>query len=209
MKTAALVHLAFALSSAACNTDPAKNKARAKVSEAVTSAPGTAAGRVFAFSEAKSSIEFVGAKVTSRHAGKFEAFRGSIRLVDGDPSKSSVTVEIDAASLSTDDARLTRHLKSPDFFDVEKFPKARFTSTSIAAGGQDGATHTITGNLELHGVTKEIAFPAKIRALSEAVEATAEFAISRQDFGVAYAGVTGDLIRSEVLLMIQLRATRD
>jgi polyisoprenoid-binding protein YceI len=175
----------------------------------VTSASGTAAGRVFSFSAPKSSIEFVGAKVTSREAGKFEAFRGSIQLVDGDPTKSSVTVEIDTASLSTDDASLTRHLKSPDFFDVEKFPKARFTSTSIVAGGQEGATHTITGNLELHGVTKQLAFPAKIRALSEAVEATAEFALSRQDFGVAYAGVPGDLIRSEVLLMIQLRATRD
>jgi polyisoprenoid-binding protein YceI len=150
----------------------------------------------------------VGAKVTRRHAGRFDAFRGTLQLLDADPTKSAVAVTIDTATLSADDDKLTRHLKSPDFFDVERFPKATFTSTSITVGGQDGATHTITGNLELHGVTKQITFPAQIKTMREAVEATAEFAINRKDFGIAYSGAAGDLIREQVLLMIKLRATR-
>jgi polyisoprenoid-binding protein YceI len=96
----------------------------------------------------------VGAKVTRKHDGSFQTFTGSVNLVDNDPTKSSVTTEIDVASVKTDDEKLTGHLKTPDLLDVEKFPKAKFTSTSIKAGGDKGSTHTVTGNLELHRVTK-------------------------------------------------------
>jgi len=200
--------LALGLGALACDADPAKGKPRASVAEPGVAVSAIAGATQFRFDQAGSSIEFVGAKVTRRHAGRFDAFRGTLQLLDADPTKSAVAVTIDTATLSADDDKLTRHLKSPDFFDVERFPKATFTSTSITVGGQDGATHTITGNLELHGVTKQITFPAQIKTMREAVEATAEFAINRKDFGIAYSGAAGDLIREQVLLMIKLRATR-
>jgi polyisoprenoid-binding protein YceI len=211
--------LALLLAVTACNTDPARGKARASVDQpaaAASAAPSSdtelgyskRGGIPFRFNEESSSIEFVGAKVTRRHAGKFGSFRGTLQVLERDPTKSSVSVTIDMATLTSDDDALTRHLKSPDFFDVGRFPKATFSSTSIVAGGQDGATHTITGNLVLHGVTRQVTFPAQIKALSEAVEATAEFAISRKEFGIAYSGVAGNLIKDQVLLMIKLHAAR-
>jgi polyisoprenoid-binding protein YceI len=122
------------------------------------------------------------------------------------PTTSSVTIEIDASSLATKDDELTAHLKSPDFFDVAKFPKARFTSTAVTA--QDRTTYTVNGNLELHGVTKQIGFPATIRVAHEQIEAEAKFAINRTDVGVAYPGAPDDLIRDDVLLKLTIRAPR-
>ena len=217
---------ALVLSSAACNTDPAKGKPKATVSEPAPAAapvttsiqaaqPGTptpaaaaANAAAYAFNETGSSIEFVGAKVTRKHDGKFGTFRGTVQVVDNDPTKSSATVEIDLGSLSTDEAKLTNHLKTPDFFDVAKYPKATFTSTSIKPGGEAGATHTITGNLDLHGVTKQVSFPAKIKTTPDAVQVDAEFAINRKDFGITYPGMANDLIKEEVLLKLKLNAKK-
>jgi polyisoprenoid-binding protein YceI len=210
MKTAVIFMVgAFALSSFACDNNPAKGKTQAAVSEPSPAAPAAnpSTGVSYAFSQANSSIEYVGAKVTGKHEGKLGTFSGNIQLVDGDPTKSAVSVDIDVGSITSDNEKLTRHLKSADFFDVEKFPKATFKSTAIKAGGADGATHTITGNLDLRGVTKQIAFPATIK-VGEGVQVNAEFAINRKDFGINYAGMANDLIKDEVLLKLKLDAKK-
>jgi polyisoprenoid-binding protein YceI len=150
----------------------------------------------------------VGAKVTKKHDGTLGTFSGTIQLVDQNIEKSSVTAEIDVGSLNADDPKLTGHLKSPDLFDVAKFPKAKFVSTSVKAGGEKGATHTVTGNLELHGVTKSISFPATIKVQGDSVEADAEFGINRKDFGVVYPGMPDDLIKDEILIKLQIRAKK-
>jgi polyisoprenoid-binding protein YceI len=196
-----------------CDTDPGKDKPRAEVSAPVSIEPSAAAtasaGRyTHTFSQSDSKIAFVGAKVTTKHDGGFKAFAGTIDLVDGDPTRSSVAVEIDNGSIFTDNDRLTNHLKSGDFFDVQRFPKTRFASTSIRAGGESGATHTVTGNVELHGVTRAIAFPATIRAAADRVEVDSEFAINRKDFGIVYPGKPDDLIEDNVLIKLELHAGR-
>lgn len=196
------------LAVAGCDNDPAKGKAQATAAEPVAAAPAPASAVKYTFSNADSKIEFVGAKVTRKHDGSFQTFTGSVNLVDNDPTKSSVTTEIDVASVKTDDEKLTGHLKTPDLLDVEKFPKAKFTSTSIKAGGDKGATHTVTGNLELHGVTKSISFPATIKLGGDSVDVDAEFVINRKDFGVVYPGMPDDLIKDDVLLKLQLRAKK-
>lgn len=198
------------LAGVACDSAPKKGQAQARVSETaeVPGLPARPGATVFTFDQARSSIEFAAAKLTRRHAGKLGRFRGSLQLLGRDATTGAVSVVVEVGSLSADDERLTKHLKSPDFLDVERFPRARFTSTSIRAGGADGATHTVTGNLELHGVTKQITFPARIKVMSEAVEVTAEFSILRKDFGVYYDGVAGDLIKNDVLLMIRLDARK-
>lgn len=198
----------LALLSAGCDNDPAKGKVAAQVSSAQAAAAQPAGGVPHSFDSAGSTLTFVGAKITRKHDGAFGAFRGVVRLVDGDPTKSSVTADIDTASVSTDSGRLTTHLKTPDFFDVERFPQAKFSSTSIAAGGASGASHTITGNLELHGVTKSISFPATIRVAGDTVETDAEFAINRKDFGIAYRGAPDDLVKDEVLIQLKIRAKK-
>lgn len=190
----------------ACNNDPGQGKSKALVSEPAA-APAAAAANAtrYAFSQADSKVAFVGAKITGKHDGSFGQLRGEILVSAQDPTKSTVTVEIDTASLTTDAPKLTGHLQSADFFDVEKFPKARFVSTAIRAGGEGGATHTVTGNLELHGVTKAISFPATIRVSAGAVEVDSEFAINRKDFGLTYPGKPDDLIKDQVLLKLTVR----
>jgi polyisoprenoid-binding protein YceI len=204
-----VLSLAFPLALCAwglgCNTDPGKGKAQATVGSAAAPVTAPAAGAVnYTFSNVGSKFEFVGAKVTAKHEGSFAAFRGTIALVDGDPTKSSVTAEVDIASLTVDPAKLAGHLKSPDFFDAEKFPKAKFASTAIKAGGDNGATHTVTGNLELHGVTKAITFPAKIKVEPAGVSVDAEFVINRKDFAIVYPGKPDDLIKDDVLIKLSL-----
>ena len=66
---------------------------------------------------------------------------------------------------------------------------------------------TVTGNLDLHGVTKSISFPASISVGEQEITATAEFSINRFDFGIVYPGMTDDLIREEVVISFDLKAT--
>lgn len=156
--------------------------------------------------DASSSFEFVGSKVTGKHEGSFPKFTGWAQLANGKVEGGKVAVEIDMAAVKSDDEKLTGHLLSPDFFDVGRFPKATFESTEIKAGGDKGATHTITGNLDFHGVKKSISFPAKVTESATEVVAEAEFVINRKDFNVAYAGKADDLIRDEVVLKLKLKA---
>jgi polyisoprenoid-binding protein YceI len=195
----------------ACNTDPAKGKTQATVTSAtapVTAAAPAAGAVSYVFSNEGSSLDFVGAKVSAKHEGSFKAFRGTVNVVGGDPTKSNVNAEIDIASLAVEPAKLAGHLKSPDFFDAEKFPKGKFASTAIKAGGENGATHTVSGNLELHGVTKGITFPAKIKIEAEQVTVDAEFAINRKDFSIVYPGMPDDLIKDDVLIKLALHAKK-
>jgi polyisoprenoid-binding protein YceI len=199
---------ALAVLALACNNDPAKDKAKAQVAEPAAAAPALAGATVYRFSAADSKLTFVGAKVTKKHDGAFGGFTGNLQVVGGDPTKGNVIVDIDMSTVSVDVPKLTAHLKTPDFFDVDKYPRARFTSTSIKPGGENGATHTVTGNLELHGVTKAITFPATIRVNGDEVDADAEFAVDRKDFGIVYPGMPDDLIKDQVLIKLSIRAKK-
>lgn len=194
---------------AGCNNNPVENKSIAQVGQAVASAAAPApTGTVYSFSEVGSRVSFVGAKITGKHDGSFGKFRGQVNLVDGDIAKSSVRVDVETASLSADQEKLSGHLKSADFFDVEKFPNASFQSTEVHVGGQAGATHTVIGNLELHGVSKSIRFPATIAVTSEGVTVKSEFGINRKDFGIVYPGKPDDLIKDEVLVVLDVVAKK-
>jgi polyisoprenoid-binding protein YceI len=205
---ASTVALALTLALAACDNNPAKGKTQAAASEPVATAATSASATNYTFSNAGSKIDFVGAKVTGKHEGSFQTFTGNVSLVDNNPEKSSVSTEIDVASLKTDEEKLTGHLKTPDLLDVVKYPKATFASTSIKSGGEKGATHTVTGNLQLHGVTKSISFPATIKVGGDAVDIDAEFAVNRKDFGIVYPGMPNDLIKDDVLLKLHVRAVK-
>ena len=150
----------------------------------------------------QSSIGFVGAKVTGDHEGAFTEFTGKATLVAGQASAVSFTVQ--TASVVADAEKLTKHLNSPDFFDVARFPTAIFHSKAIKAGGEGGATHTISGDLTLHGVTKTITFPATVKVGDGGASGQAEFKINRKDFAIVYPGMPDDLIKDEVLLKLNL-----
>lgn len=204
--------LSLAVLLPACQKSEIADKPAAEVSDtAVTaSAPDTAAQpaanavRADVIKE-KSSINFVGAKVTRDHKGKFKNFDGAIEYVAGKPER--ISFDIDVASLETDEPKLDAHLKTADFFDVAKYPKATFTSTSLTAapaGEASGATHVLTGTLDLHGVQKEVRIPVKAQQTAEGVHATSEFTINRHDWGISYRGMADDLIKDNVLIRLDL-----
>ncbi|MBX3210211.1 MAG: YceI family protein [Labilithrix sp.] len=202
------------LALAACD-DPAKNASKAVTTEATSTAAveakqAPAASTVtYAFDQANSKVEWVGSKVTAKHEGGFKTFSGTVTLIDQSPEKSKVAVDIETDSLYTPDGeKLVGHLKSADFFDVGKFPKATFASTEVKKGGDKGASHTVTGNLTLHGVTKSITFPATVKTNPNGVDVDAEFAINRKDFGIVYAGKADDLIRDDVVIKLTIRSQK-
>jgi len=199
--------------------DPAANKPKAITSEPTNTKPANAAnngstasttkGEALQITPANSAVTFIGSKVTGKHNGGFTAFTGSVDLVNGKPEESSVSVDIDANTIFADDPKLTEHLKSADFFDVPKFPKASFKSTKIEPGARPPDNYTITGDLELHGVTKSVTFPAKIDVTDVDVTVRAGFRINRKDFGIVYAGKADDLIRDDVAIMLDVKAPRN
>jgi polyisoprenoid-binding protein YceI len=196
-----------AASLVACNNS-ASDKPKASVSAPGAVTAASAGGTAYLIAPQSSKIEWTASKVTFTHEGAFGAFSGTVSLVDGAIEKSAVSIDIDPATITTSPEKLVAHLKSADFFDVAKFPKASFVSTSIKPGGEKGATHTVTGNLEIHGVTKAISFPATIALAGDAIDAKAVFTINRKDFSLNYPGKADDLIRDDVVVKLTVHATK-
>ena len=190
--------------------NPAANKPKATVTNAAPEKDSTkpAAAENLLISPDNSKVEFVAAKVTRSHNGSFKKFTGAIDLVGNAVENSRVSIDIETNSVVTDEDGLTKHLQTPDFFDVAKYPKATFTSTKIEAANAGGATHSVTGNFELHGVKKSITFPAMIQVAPDSVSVNAEFSINRQDFGLVYPGKADDLIRDGVVIKLTVKVPR-
>jgi len=107
-----------------------------------------------------SKIEFFASRSPGVITAAFETFSGPSDYAVN-PKRVHVTITIDTGSVTTDTPDLTKHLKTADFFEGSQGTrKQRLESTEIKAGGEKGTTHTVTGNLQLHGVTKSITFPA-------------------------------------------------
>jgi len=184
-------------------SDPADKVHKASASDPKKSpSDASAAGREYVI-RSESTIGFVGSKVTRSHNGGFKNFAGKINVAAG---KIAGTPEFKIAMQSTwaDDNRLEGHLKSRDFFDAASFPVTTFTVTGIDPAGSQ---QKVTGNLNLHGVTKSISFPADIRIADDSVTVKAEFAINRRDFNINYPGMPNDLIRDNVVIKLDLQAT--
>ncbi len=203
-----VILLLLALLTYGC-ANPAANKPKATVRN-VGPADSTkpADGEVLTISPENSKVEFVAAKVTRSHNGSFKQFAGTINLVNNAVEVSRVTIEIEAASVVTDEDALTKHLQTPDFFDVARYPKATFTSTKIEPSSAAGATHSVTGNFELHGIKKSITFPAIIQVGPDSVSVDADFAINRKDFGLLFPGKADDLIRDGVVIKLTVKVPR-
>lgn len=89
--------------------------------------------------------------------GKFKVFDGTANSKsDMDFTNAEINFTADVASINTEDAKRDGHLKSPDFFDVEKFPTITFKSTSMKLNGQGKTSYDLEGELTMHGVTKKV-----------------------------------------------------
>lgn len=149
----------------------------------------------------------------SKVRGSFESFEGSVRMVDGDLATLEATAQADADSVTTQDEKRDAHLRSEDFFHVEKYPHLTFESTEVKNVEGDG--FTLVGDLTIHGVTKTVEFQAVhlgtgqdpwggTRAAFEA-----ETTINRKDFGLNWNTVLeagGVLVSEDVRIVLEIQA---
>ncbi|WP_425616543.1 YceI family protein [Anatilimnocola sp. NA78] len=157
---------------------------------------------VATISNANSKITFVGTHSGDKpdpRTGGFGKFTGQVKVDPATKSLTGITADIDTSSLFTTIPKLTDHLKNADFFEVREYPKAKFESTKVVPG-KDGQA-TVTGKLTLHGVTKEISFPATLTVAPDGISLKSEFAIQRSEFGMTYgAGKVDDKVSMTVVV---------
>jgi polyisoprenoid-binding protein YceI len=123
--------------------------------------------------------------------GSFCGIKGTVAHDSENPSSTTIDVEIDVDTVTTNDAKRDGHLKTADFFDVEKYPVMTFKSTGVTSG--TSSVYTIAGNLTLHGVTKpvvldveEVAEQAKDPWGLSRVGVTAKSKLKRSDFDLVW-----------------------
>jgi polyisoprenoid-binding protein YceI len=200
----------------ACS-DPAADKEVAIVKDAVeidmsTTVDGEEAvavvadGTVYVVDKEESVIIFTGSKPTGTHSGGWSEYVGTVTIPNGDFSRATIVIDFDMNSTFSDDKDLTDTLKSDKMFNVEKYPDAKFISTSIAETS-DG--YEVSGNLTLHGITKNLTFSAEVELDDKKVIAESEFSINRRDFDINYDGLADDLIREKVVMLFYIEAKVD
>lgn len=173
------------------------------------------AGDTYRIDATHSEIGFKVRHFLSKTPGRFAKFQGLIQMDDKDISKSSVEVTIDVATISTDNENRDKHLKSPDFFDVEKFPTITFKSTAVKEVAKGRLE--VTGDFTLRGVTKRITFPiTNLGTQASSMGVRAGFVdgvlkLNRKDFGVLWNKVLdngGTMLSDEVDITLNIEAVK-
>lgn len=168
------------------------------------------------FDLSHSSVNFhVRHLMISKVHGRFQKWGGTL-VIDGDDiTRSQLTVEIDAASIDTQNEQRDGHLRSPDFFEVEKFPKLTFVATKIEDAG--GSDLKVTGDLTIHGVTRSVVLD--VERLGEIQDSyfgaragfSAKTTISRKEYGLTWNKVLeagGFAVGDKVEINLEIEAIR-
>jgi polyisoprenoid-binding protein YceI len=147
--------------------------------------------RDYAVDPVHSSVTFTIRHLYTYFTGRFNTFSGTVTMDPQDLSSLKVTGEVDILGIDTANSDRDKHLRTPDFFDTQRFPKARFESTKVTPQA-DGKTAVVLGNLTLRDRTREVSMrmefggygpaPKEERRLGFRMTGT----IPRSDFGVSY-----------------------
>ena len=165
-----------------------------------------------AHSEVLFSVRHMG---VSKVTGRFNEFTGVVNGEPGKPQEASVEFTIKATSIDTNDAGRDKHLRSADFFDVEKFPEITFKSSKVTAKGQN--QYDVTGTLTMHGVAKEVTLPVTLAGPvkdprgNEKVGFEATAKLNRKDYGISWnraLDAGGVVVSDEVQVTINLEAAK-
>lgn len=176
-------------------------------------APASAFASDWSFDPAHTAAHFSVRHMTvAKVRGEFSGVSGTIKLDDKDVTKSVVEATIPVSTINTREGKRDEHLKSPDFFDAAKFPNITFKSKSVAKAGEGKLK--VTGDLTLHGVTKEVV----LEVTAPGAEAKdpwgniktgfeASTTINRKDFGVG-AGTPAMIAGEEVTITLDVEAAK-
>ncbi|HXK10367.1 MAG TPA: YceI family protein [Vicinamibacteria bacterium] len=187
----------------------------AVLAAALAVASPTLAADSYTFDKAHTTVGFQVRHIVTMVGGKFQDFAGTIQVDRAKPESSSVEFTIQAASISTGDAKRDEHLKSPDFFDVATHPTITFKSTSVKPSGKDA--FQVTGNLTMRGVTKQVTLPvtflgeAKDPWGNEKVGFETATTLNRQDYGISWNKTLdqgGVLVGDEVQVQVSVEANK-
>jgi polyisoprenoid-binding protein YceI len=150
--------------------------------------PAAAATTTYAIDNNHSSVSFKVRHLVGKVVGRFDDFSGTIVADRDDLTKSTVDFTINSASIDTDNENRDNHLKTADFFDVEKFPTIMFKSNKIEKSGE--GTFTVTGDFTMHGVTKSITVPVTLLGFADGGGGMAgfetSFTLNRKEYGILW-----------------------
>ena len=233
MKTNQLTTLLAAalIACISCTNAPKSDEATTSEAKEVTNSK---TGETWKLNASESKVEWVGTKVTGYHTGDVQVKSGEIYVNEGNVTGGRFVLDLANMKVvgpkgvdSASNNKLLGHLKSADFFDVEKNPEGIFEITSVKPYSGNAIkdttdprqeniskykvsdpTHLVSGNLTLKGTTKNIEFPARITVSGNSAEAIAKFNIDRKEWNIVYAGKPDDLIRDAIHLGISIKAIK-
>lgn len=172
-----------------------------------------AATTTYGIDKAHSDVTFQVRHLLTKVRGRFSDFAGTIEYDEDNPEHSRVNVEVQAASIDTNERDRDSHLRSADFFDVEKIPTLTFRSTRIQRVA-DGS-FAVTGDLTIHGVARSVRFDVSLLGKAKdpwgnhRIAFEAETTINRKDFGLTWNAALetgGFLVGDEVKISVSVQA---
>lgn len=183
----------------------------------VASIESDMSNNTYSIDPAHSQVQFsVRHLMISNVRGAFRSVKGSITFDPNNPAASGIEAEIDVNTISTLDENRDAHLKSADFFDVQNYPTMKFQSRLVEKLG-DGE-YKVTGDLTLHGVTKEVVLTVDEVSPETAdpwgnirIAASARGKLSRKDFGLTWSApleTGGVVVGDEVKIELDIQAVK-
>jgi polyisoprenoid-binding protein YceI len=167
----------------------------------------------YGIDKAHSEVTFQVRHLLTKVRGRFSDFNGTIDYDEENPERSLVDVTVQATSIDTNERDRDAHLRSADFFDVEKIPVLTFRSTEIHRHSAD--RFSVTGDLTIHGVTRSVNFETSLLGKAkdpwghERIAFEAEAAINRKDFGLTWNAALetgGFLVGDDVKISLSVQA---
>ncbi|GAB3540587.1 YceI family protein [Pontibacter brevis] len=192
-KTAIYASFAAALLFTACSSE-SSNETVENTTAVTTEATTAAEGETYNVVTENSEVNWNGKKVGGEHSGSIELQNGELVVANDQVVGGTLVIDMNTITNSDipaeeDKQKLVGHLKSDDFFGVEKYPTAKFEITNVtpaenAAAGE--ATHNVTGNLTIKDKTEQVSFPAVINVNNGTATAKADVTVDRSKFDVRY-----------------------
>ena len=157
-----------------------------------------------------SSANFQVRHFVSKVGGRFSDFSGTIVADAAKPESSSVEFAVKTASIDTNQENRDKHLRSADFFDVEKFPEITFKSSKVTPKGKN--QFDVAGTLTMHGVSKEITLPVTfLGSMGDKAGFETQVTLNRKDYGIVWnktLDAGGTLLGDEVQVSLNIEANK-
>lgn len=170
------------------------------------------ANETYKFDQSHSTIGFSVHQFLGTTQGKFTKFDGTIEIDREHPENSSLTARIDVRSIDTGIVKRDNHLRSPEFFAVDKYPEITFKSSSVKQTGAQAGD--VLGDLTMHGVTRPITLHVKLLTSSNETKQTrwsvATDPLKRREFNLMFAQAAESMsgISQTVAINVEIEATR-